>query len=257
MSILRDLLLNQSVTAGVVYKQQQIAIFNGREGTSAQDGGRCCCWLIPTGTQWATFELWGAGGDGPGACCCQGGYRSAGTGQYAKKTVSVNPATGYFIICAAGSGCCAQSCCGTCGFPSFVLCCQGSTLACGAGGTGGCGVCHRMGGLACTGLCVAGCWQGCNGAGDLLMPSLAQPQQQNNFCVNNNFEWTTAGLKYTPNTRKMFDPCNVSMTMAGCCYAGGQMTTWPGGGGISGQACGGPCCWGGWGTGGLVLITYG
>jgi hypothetical protein len=64
-------------------------------------------------------------------------------------------------------------------------------------------------------------------------------------------------LKYGPNFRRSFDACGVGMTAMGCCYTGGQQTAWPGGPGISAYACGGPCCWGAWGTGGLVLITYG
>lgn len=256
MSNLRDLIFIQS-PGDAKYKQLQLAVFNGREGTGVQDGGRCCCWIIPTGTTWATFEMWGAGGDGGGACCCQGPYRSAGTGQYSKKTLNVSASNGYFNLCAAGSGCCSQACMGTCGFPSFVTCCNGVMAGCAQGGSGGCTVCHRMGGLSCTGLCVPGCWQGCGGVGDIQLGSLSQPDKQNNFCVNANIAFSTAGLKYTPNTRRNFDPCAVGMTNAGCCYSGGQMTTWPGGSGSAGQACGGPCCWGGWGTGGLVLITYG
>lgn len=259
MSILRDLLLITSVT-NIPYKPLQVAIYGGREGTGVQDGGRCCCWIIPTGTTWATFEAWGSGGDGPGACCCQGQYRSGGTGQYSKKTLAVSPNNGYFITCAGGSGCCAQACCGQCGFPSFVLCCNGTTSSCAPGGYGGCGVCHHMGGLACTGICQSGQGggnRGCQGQGDIYSGSLSEPDKQSNFCVNQNFQYAPMGLKFNPNFRRGFDPCNVSMTMAGCCYWGSQVTSWPGGPGAGGQACGGPCCWGFYGTGGLVLITYG
>lgn len=259
MSILRDLLLITSVT-NVPYKQLQLAIFNGREGSSVQDGGRCCCWKIPSGTSWATFEAWGSGGDGPGACCCMGEYMSGGTGQYSKKTLAVNSSNEFFNICVGGSGCCAQQCCGTCGFPSFVRCCNGTVASCAQGGSGGCGVCHHMGGLSCTGICQGGYGGGrcgCQGLGDFLQGSRVEPDKQSNLCVNQNFRYMPGPLKFQPNTRRSLDPCSVSMTMAGCCYWQGAMTQWPGGPGSSGQACGGPCCWGGWGTGGLVLITYG
>lgn len=256
MATLRDLILNTPITAS--FRQQQLAVFNGREGTGVQDGGRCCCWLIPSGASWATFEMWGAGGDGGGACCCMGPYRNPGTGQYAKKTLALSGATGFYIICAAGSGCCSQQCCGGCGFPSFVLCCTLGVAVCAGGGSGGCTVCHRMGGQACTGICVPGCWQGCNGGGyDLALPSVSNGDMQNNFCTSASLPYTQTGLKYTPNMRHGADSCGVGMTVSGCYYYHGQMTTWPGGPGASGQACGGPCCWGGWGTGGLVLITYG
>lgn len=259
MSILRDLLLITNVT-DIPYKPLQLAVFNGRESSGVQDGGRCCCWKIPTGTTWATFEGWGAGGDGSGSCCCQGGYRSGGTGQYAKKTLNVSPNNEYFIICAAGSGCCSQPCCGTCGFPTFVLCCNGTTSMCAPGGTGGCGVCHRMGGRSCTGICQSGQGggnRGCQGAGDIYFGSLSEPDKQSNFCDNQSWQYMPMTLKYSPNFRRSFDACGVGMTNAGCCYVAGQMGTWPGGPGISAYACGGPCCWGAWGTGGLVLITYG
>ena len=91
----------------------------------------------------------------------------------------------------------------------------------------------------------------------MLMGSLSEPDKDSNFCVNQSFKYMPMGLKYNPNFRRTFDPCNVSMTMAGCCYLGSQVTSWPGGPGAGGQACGGPCCWGSWSTGGLVLITYG
>ena len=30
--------------------------------------GCCCNWQVPTGVEKVTFELWGAGGNGSGAC---------------------------------------------------------------------------------------------------------------------------------------------------------------------------------------------
>jgi len=259
MSILRDLLLITNVT-NIPFKPLQLAVFGGREGTGVQDGGRCCCWKIPSGTTWATFEGWGAGGDGPGACCCQGQYRSGGTGQYAKRTLTVSPTNEYFIICAAGSGCCAQSCCGQCGFPTFVLCCNGTQTMCAPGGYGGCGVCHHMGGLACTGICQSGQGggnRGCQGQGDIYFGSLSEPDKESNFCVNQHWHYQPMTLKYGPNFRRSFDPCAMQMTRMGCDYWGSQVQSWPGGPGAGAQACGGPCCWGYFGTGGLVLITYG
>ena len=260
MSILRDLLLITNVT-NIPFKPLQLAVFaSGREASGVNDGGRCCCWRIPSGTTWATFEGWGAGGDGGGACCCQGSYRSGGTGQYAKRTLNVSPTNEYFIICTGGSGCCAQSCCGQCGFPTFVLCCNGTQTMCAPGGTGGCGVCHRMGGRSCTGICQSGQGggaRGCQGNGDIFYGSLSEPDKQSNFCDNQSWQYMSMSLKYAPNFRRSFDACGVGMTNAGCCYVGGQMGTFPGGPGIQAWACAGGCCWGAWGTGGMVLITYG
>ena len=255
MSTLRDLLLI-SPPASPVYKQQQLAIYNGREGTGVQDGGACCCWKVPTGVSWVTVELWGSGGDGGGGCCCMGQYKAPGHGGYAKKTLNVSCLT-YLNICVSGSGCCSQQCCGTCGFPSFALCPSGAVFVCASGGPGGCTVCGHMGGLSCTGICQSSCMCGCNGVGDMQLPSIMTQDHQNNFCVNGNFQFAPSGLKYSPNLRKSFDPCVTSMAISGCNVWQGMMTTWPGGPGAGGQGCGGGCCWGGWGTSGLALITYG
>lgn len=51
-----------------------------------------CCWRVPgsptgTGTTVVTFELWGGGGGGAGVCCC-GLAVPAGSGSYARKTLT-------------------------------------------------------------------------------------------------------------------------------------------------------------------------
>lgn len=255
MSNLRDLLLITPPSAPV-YKQQQLAIFNGREGTGVTDGGKCCCWIVPGGTTWATVEVWGGGGDGGGGCCCMGQYKSPGSGQYAKKTIAVNTLA-YLNICVAGSGCCSCGCCGTCGFPSFATNPAGSVFVCGPGGMGGCEVCGHMGGLSCTGICQTACMCGCQGLGDFAAPVWNISDHQNNFCVNGNYQMALQAFKYQPNLRKSFDPCVTSMAISGCNVWQSMMTTWPGGPGAGGQGCGGGCCWGGWGTSGLAIITYG
>ena len=44
--------------------------------------GCCCLWTVPVGVKRVTFELWGAGGNGHGACSCNRchHYRGAGGG---------------------------------------------------------------------------------------------------------------------------------------------------------------------------------
>ena len=63
MSDLRSLVTITPVTASSV--QMQVAVFNSNIA-SVTNGGCCCCWVVPAGVTWATFEVWGGGGDGGG-----------------------------------------------------------------------------------------------------------------------------------------------------------------------------------------------
>ena len=252
MSSLRNLLPIDSSVTNLSYKQLQVAIY--KTNTEAvSNGGQCCCWVVPTGVTFATFEVWGGGGDGGGACCCMGHYYGPFTGNYSKKTLQVTPGT-YFCVCAAGSGCCAQQCCGTCGFPSWANCSNGTTVACAAGGCGGCVLCWRSY-QGCTGNCIPACNQGCYFWGDLGFQSINSVNHVSNYCWQIMKEWETGGSRYSNNTRMGLDHCSTSLTISGC-FGIGQ-AQWPSGPGNSATACGGGCCWGSWGAGGLVLITYG
>ena len=46
--------------------------------------GCCCYWQVPSGVEKLTIELWGAGGNGHGACTCNRcqHFRGAGGGAY-------------------------------------------------------------------------------------------------------------------------------------------------------------------------------
>lgn len=54
-------------------------------------------WKVPKGARIATFEIWGGGGNGAGARCCQQGI-PGGSGAYAYKTIKVTPGD-YYIMC--------------------------------------------------------------------------------------------------------------------------------------------------------------
>ena len=58
---------------------------------------------LPTGVARATFEIWGAGGNGHGACSCNRCqiYAGAQGGYYATRTIAVTPGDTY-TVCAAG-----------------------------------------------------------------------------------------------------------------------------------------------------------
>ena len=178
--------------------------------------------------------------------------------QYAKKTLNVTAGC-FFCVCAAGSGCCAQAQTATCGFPSFILCGTGGTsVLCASGGNPGNTVCGHMGGLSCTGICVGSCVMSCNSSGyDLAYPSVMGADHENSFCTGQHFAWLQGAPKYQNNSRHTFDSCVTQMTINGCGTLQGQAALWPSHGGASGKACGGGCCWGQWGAGGLVMVTYG
>lgn len=257
MSSLRDLSLITPLTVSTSFKFQQLAICDaGRETSGVQNGGRCCCWLVPTGVTYAIFELWGGGGDGAGACCCAGPYITAGSGHYVRKAMSVSGQT-FFNICAASSGCCGTPLFATCGFPSYVTNCSGTVMACAPGGIGACAMCGHMGGTSCVGICVGSSMYCSSSCGDVVLGSITSVDKQSNYCTQHTFQFQQGPHKFQPNTRHGYDPCTVSMTRMGCCYfTGANSGMWPGGGGATAQACAGGCCWGSWGLGGLVLITY-
>lgn len=254
MSTLRNLSLIDA-PPGSVFSPRQFVV--GNNSTGVTDGGACCCWIPPSGTSAVTFEMWGAGGDGAGACCCSGPYVGGGTGEYTKVTLQLSSA--YYILCAGGSGCCAQSCCATPAFPSFARNAAGTLVGCATGGTGACTVCGHMAGHQCTGICIASMTNSCGVVGDFRVPGTTGVDKQNNFCTNYSFEFLSGSNKFRPNTRHSADSCSMGMTVQGCTYfqGGAAVLTWPAGGGPSAQACGGGCCWGTYGSGGLVVITYG
>jgi hypothetical protein len=101
--------------------------------------GCCCLWTVPTGVRRVTFELWGAGGNGSGACSCGRCQHYAGAqgGYYNSKTISVCP-TWQYTICAGGVYPCNSIECNACdGCASYVTGCNLSGF-CALGGSCGC-----------------------------------------------------------------------------------------------------------------------
>jgi hypothetical protein len=100
--------------------------------------GCCCAWTVPSGVKRVTFEAWGAGGAGSGACSCNRchRYRGAGGGYYNTKTISTTAGCTY-TVCAGGNfPCLNRECCGCQGCTSYV---NGYNLSnfCAIGGHGG------------------------------------------------------------------------------------------------------------------------
>lgn len=241
--------------AGAKHKQIQLAVTNSNEGSGVQNGGVCCCFVRPANTNWIQFELWGSGGDGGGMCCCSWSCMSGGYGTYSKVTLNSNLCA-YYNLCVGGSGCCNTACWAGNGFPSFVTNPLGTIVACAAGGKGGCAGWQNP-----PGNYVAG-FQSCTSVncfatiGDFSMPSNSPPTHQHSFCAAAFYTFQSGAIKYASNTRHSLDHCAVGWATSGCSLMASRGTQFPGGGGISGGACG-SCCWASWGTGGLVLITYG
>ena len=101
--------------------------------------GCCCNWQVPTGVTRITWEIWGAGGNGHGACSCNRcqNWHGAGGGYYNTKTISTTGGCSY-TVCAGGVyRCCSRECTGCCGCNSYV---NGYNLSnfCALGGTRGC-----------------------------------------------------------------------------------------------------------------------
>ena len=101
--------------------------------------GCCCNWQVPTGVEKVTFELWGAGGNGSGACSCNRcqHFQGATGGAYNTKTISTTGGCSY-TVCAGGVyRCCSRECNGCNGCSSYVT---GYNLSnfCAHGGARGC-----------------------------------------------------------------------------------------------------------------------
>ena len=109
----------------------------------------------PPGTTNITFEIWGGGGSGARACCCQYG-NPGGSGAYAIKTLCAqcNPATGLpfeggtfggmcYELFVAPPTCEGQCCKGSVGCKSYVTGC-GLTNFCADGGMPGHTCCYAF-----------------------------------------------------------------------------------------------------------------
>jgi hypothetical protein len=227
-----------------------LTVFPADRGDSPQNGGRCCCYVIDGSTSRVHIEMWGGGGDGNGACCCQWPYSMPSAGQYVTKNFTVAPGD-FLTICAGGSGCCSPNCCGTQGLASFVNK-NGTTQAYAFGGHGGCALCFYKS-FSCTGICVPAVRRDNAGTGDYVGCQYAGMSVSHNFCHTGNFEAISGSPKYSQNNRLGNSQCAEQITIAGCQK---NNNAFPAGSGNGGSACGGGCCWGGWGAGGMVVLTF-
>ena len=217
---------------------------------SVTNGGFCCLWTVPAGTTWARFEVWGAGGDGGGACCCQQPAMGGGSGSYARKTTRVTPGEQY-RLCAGGSGCCSQLCQGTSGFPSYAMNNAASTYPvglCASGGYGGNSGCfYAISSCYHCGTVICGCVCG----HDFGLCGLTGSAHAS-WCGFDAWQYVPQGTYSGGGVRTGSTHCGEFWM--GCAIMGNG-NIFPGGGGGTAISYGG-CCWGGWGAGGQVLVTF-
>lgn len=214
------------------------------------NGGYLCNWTPPIGTQWATFEVWGGGGPGAGTCQCSGATQGAGGGAFSKRTIDVVPGKTY-TICAAGS---TRTFCeanpGTYGFASYVTTDNGgTTIVCASGGFWACSECSFAQAQSVCGCHAVRC--SCqNTLGDVNFPAVTG--------------WSRSAYECSPNYFSVAQPGafagGARFSMSGCCVAQGSRPfinpDFPGGGGSTHASCA-YYQNGGYGAGGLVIVTYG
>lgn len=212
--------------------------------------GCCCLWTVPSGVKRVTFELWGAGGNGNGACSCARchHYFGAQGGYYNTKTIGTSSGCQY-TICAGGVFPCLSIECTACnGCSSYV---NGYNLSnfCAEGGATGCANtawstgCFSEWGRGCVG---PGSWNG-----DFTMGNHAGAPHGNEFChcLDNMFCTTGAPFLSGGGSHGFLEECWIRCGCWTVQYgSGGQsaMTTY----------CGSCCGQGGTGGSGVVKITY-
>ena len=252
-------------------------------------------WCVPCGTTQITFELWGGGGSGAGACCCQQGV-PGGAGGYVRKTLEYPLVQGgwCYQLCVASPTCCSQCCCGIKGCKSWITGCNLSNL-CAEGGTPGKTCCYAFwdttyrcqdridwggdsseshidgtmgsedgkGGFNRVNDCS--CYYGAD-CGIPGRPGFFRQYNTANNC------WVKLGMPYPA---KLIDDMGghiITSNRGNACsheysYCRGT-TPWaysancnggpgiPGVGAPSATSCGGSCCYGWRGGGGMIKVTY-
>ena len=212
--------------------------------------GCCCLWTVPNGVRRVTFELWGAGGNGSGACSngrCQH-YAGAQGGYYNIKTISVQDGWTY-TICAGGVYPCNSIECNGCeGCTSYVNGCNLSNF-CAIGGKSGCAngswntMCNSDQGRCCM---SPGAW-----GGDFGMGNHAGSFSGSFACHCYRHTYCSSGAPF-------LGGAGVSGELTECWIRCGCWNVPYGSGGQNAMTtyCGGQCGQGGTGGPGVVKITY-
>jgi hypothetical protein len=246
-------------------------VYNGSHW-NVTNGGRCCYWTVPAGVTSIKFEILSGGGPG-GASGGDydfgvGGNGGNYTSKHLRKAAGNFAAGCGYRMCAGGTSSC--SCCCRCGVncrhgcKSFV---QGSGLSnfCAQGGMGGstnfdtvsgCYNCY-LGNTQCNkGQYNAGwinCY--CNSAtfgGDIEFRGTSGSMYKGVSCCSHMFSvaGTPTGPFSSVHGVSGKDACTGNLA---CCSA---HSVFPGGGGPGHVTASRNACWGSWGAGGLVKVSY-
>ena len=214
--------------------------------------GCCCLWTVPTNVRRVTFELWGSGGNGSGACSCNRCHVYAGAqgGYYNTKTIDVQSGWTY-TVCAGGVyPCCSFGCTSCAGCSSFANGCNLSNF-CAIGGEYG--FSENSWSLACYSTNGRCCMSPGSMGGDFGMGN------------HQSIYWRPKGWachchgKYSIPSAAPFIGTNVMQVNNFCWMRCGCWTVPYGHGGQNGMTnlCGSSCCGqGGTGGPGLVKITF-
>ena len=230
-------------------------------------------WCVPCGTTQATFELWGGGGSGGGACCCMQGV-PGGAGSYVRKTLQYPEIQGgwCYQLCVASPTCCSRCCCGITGCKTWVTGCNTSNL-CADGGNPGKTCCWAFWNSTyrCQDKVTLGRNLHTDGSqsygGDCMIKG--KPGFFYNSCDGNNC-WAKGMLPVPAGLISNMGAYITQNYQGNAClheymYCTGTTpwaynincnSTLPGVGSPSATACGGGCCYGYRGGGGLIRITY-
>lgn len=241
-------------------------------------------WCVPCGTTSITWELWGGGGSGAGACCCQQGV-PGGSGAYVSKTLHYPLIQGGWCYClvVASPTCCSACCCGIQGCKSYITGCNLNNL-CAEGGRPGKTCCYVFWGqdLRCQSRidfrdcggwdrvtdCSCGYGDHCEEAPLTIIPG--RPGFVRTYNTSDNC-WARHALPYPPkliddkggfitpnnkgnacNNEGTYCSGNTPWAYSTNCNGGPGM---PGVGSPSATSCGGGCCYGWRGGGGMIRVT--
>ena len=223
----------------------------------------CCGWVVPVGTTWVTFEIWGGGGSGGGGCCCSQGI-PGGSGAYAVKSVYQPIIAGTCGLCGCTYTICAgattpsvgSSCTGCPGCTTWVTG-YGLSNFCAVGGSCGhsicCFTCNNTRIVMC---CSGGGWSMACG-GDINMPGMGGSMQEVIGCHSGFQQWmpmapaTASGPALTAGT------CSTRYACCNGLWGSYYVAYWPGGGSPTVAMGGGENCCSLPGSSGLVSVTYG
>ena len=237
-----------ALQAGAGYNYNVFHIFGQPNMCSP---GCCCLWTVPSGVKRVTFELWGAGGNGHGACSCSRchHYQGSGGGFYNSKTISVSPGWTYSVCAAGVYPCCSRECTGCNGCSSYVNGCNLSNF-CAIGGDTGRGETNWQEGCYSDWHC---CVAPQTFNGDFGMGNHRGHWGGSIFC-HCNYQWTcTTNAPFLAGGSGTSQALNLCWIRCGCW----RVPYGTGGQGATTTYCGSSCCGqGGTGGGGIVKITY-